>query len=102
MSQTTDEHIDELAEVDRLTESERHRLLADERRRLALAILSERTTSIRLEELATEIAIRSEDIDPDDEEAVARVKTALHHGHLPKMSELGVIDYDPTSHRVTL
>jgi hypothetical protein len=35
-----------------------------------------------------------------DEEFVERVKISLHHNHLPKMADLGVVEYDPDATRI--
>ena len=77
-----------------LTVQEHHRLLAAERRRLALDILADETAIVDLEDLAAEIAAR--EVGPDaDGEAVERVALSLHHVHLPHMADVGVLDYDP-------
>lgn len=83
-----------------LTEQERCELLADERRRVAISVLDERTTSLQLRELAADVAGRETTGDRVTEDVVERVSVALHHVHLPKLSELGVISYEPESRRV--
>lgn len=88
--------------VEGLTESERHRLLAADRRRLALDILASQTTPVTLEALAAEIAVHEDGIESDDDDAVARVATTLHHAHLPKMADMGVLDYHEQTHRVEI
>ena len=82
-----------------LTTSERHALLAAERRRVTLEILAGRTAPVDLEEVATEVAAREDGVDAS-EEATKRVTLSLHHTHLPKMADLGVLKYDPDSHRI--
>lgn len=100
MSQTIPNHTTEHPSVADLPETDRHRLLAAERRRLALAILSERPPSIELGELAAELAAREPGLDDDDEEAVEHVALTLHHTHLPVLDELDVVDYDLRTQRI--
>lgn len=104
MSQTssdlTTEQAGEQTGTLELTESERHRLLSDDRRRVALEVLPTRTTPIELEELARAIATREVDAEEPESEYVDRVAITLHHSHLPKMAHLDVIDYDPESKRI--
>ena len=84
----------ERGETTGLTESERYRLLANERRRIALAVLADRSTPIGLDGLAEEIASIEGDVDAVDEHAVRRVSIALHHNHLPRMADVNLITYD--------
>jgi hypothetical protein len=99
MSKTTPEFTTDL--VDGLTESEWHRLLAHEQRRVALNVLGGRSAPTDLTELAEEIVAHEQSKTPDDRRALSRAKTTLHHTHLPKMDDLGVISYDPETHRIT-
>lgn len=78
-----------------LTESERHSLLAAERRRLVLDVLEQGSTPVELQELAVEVAAREAASGQPDAETVERVSVSLHHVHLPKLAEHGVVDYDP-------
>lgn len=82
-----------------LTASERHSLFAAHRRRVALDILAGRTDPVELEELAAEIAARENGRDAA-EETIERVAITLHHTHLPKMAEMGVLNYDSVSRRI--
>jgi len=66
-----------------LTDAERHELLANERRRSVLAVLDCETAS-----------------STPDQEAARSVRVSLHHVHLPKMTALGVVDYDPATRRI--
>ncbi|WP_312909471.1 DUF7344 domain-containing protein [Natronosalvus caseinilyticus] len=86
--------MDERARSIDLTTSDRHRLLADDRRRLVLDILAGTTTPVDLEELAAGVAAREEGVDTPDEEGADRVATTLHHHHLPKMADMHVLEYD--------
>ena len=83
-----------------LSESDRHRLLASDRRRIGLEVLSEYRSPVGIEELATEIGKREADSGSVTEDAVERIAVDLHHVHLPLMAELGVVDYDLDSKHV--
>lgn len=85
-----------------LTDGERYSLLSSERRRTVLDVLEEQTADIQLTELAFEVANQEAGLDAEDSETVMRIKTTLHHNHLPKMDALGVLTYDPDSHRIRL
>lgn len=79
--------------------SDRHRVLAAERRRAALDILTNRTTPVDIDELAEAIATY-EDSGTTQSERVDRIAVTLHHEHLPLMTDAGAIRYEPTSRRV--
>jgi len=83
------------AETNHLTENEYHELLMAEPRRMALDILTNTTTPVDLKDLSAMIAARENDVEVADEETAERVACHLHHSHLPKMADLGVIDYNP-------
>ena len=86
--------------TDGLTESDRHRLLATERRRAALDTLEGRTAPVDLADLAAGLVGRERGADGFDEETLRRVAVRLHHVDLPMMADLGVVDYDPDANRV--
>ena len=98
MTQSIREITGEMASTAELNESERHQLLGSERRRTTLEVLSRRLTPIGLDELAAAVAER--ETDASSEQHTERIRISLHHKHLPKMADMGVIDYDEESHRV--
>lgn len=100
MTQTPTEITTEQAERDELSVSERHDLLSSDRRRLVLDALAERTEPIGLTELASAVAEWEAGPAEVDEEREERVRIDLHHVHLPKLSDHGVIGYDPDAHVV--
>lgn len=100
MSDATYQLTDEQARRAELSESDRHRLLASERRRLALSALAGRTSPVEVEELARDVAARESGVDAPDDAAVERVAVSLHHTHLPLLSDLGAVGYDPASGQV--
>lgn len=82
-----------------ISEPERCRLLADERRRTALTVLAERSSAVTLTALATALGAReSGRIDEQDSHQMLEIR--LHHVHLPLMDDVGVVDYDHEEHRV--
>ena len=85
------------ATVGDLRSPDRHRLLASERRRLTLDILEGTGATVELVELARGIVAREDGIDAVDEDAVLHVAIALHHVHLPLITEMGVLEYDPVA-----
>lgn len=100
MPQPPDNVPNDDADTPDLTASDRHRLLAAERRRLVLDMLARNTASVELDELASGVVAREDGIEAVDEAAIERVATALHHVHLPKIAQFGIIDYDAEAHRV--
>lgn len=71
-------------------------LLADEHRRHAIAYLATCEESVTISELAAEIATR---ISNRPRTAVSTQRTRsitidLHHKHVPKLAEAGVVEYD--------
>lgn len=82
-----------------LTTNERHRLLQSLHRRLAVAVLSERTPPVDLDELA--LATVDQSVEEESASLTVRESTiSLHHAHLPLMDDLGVLEYDPQTNRV--
>lgn len=62
-------------------------VLVAERRRNALYVLYRHVGPVTLADLADEVASL-------EGEAVERVATSLHHVHLPKLVEVGIVEYD--------
>ncbi|WP_433631150.1 DUF7344 domain-containing protein [Halomicrococcus sp. NG-SE-24] len=86
--------------MNQLTDSEYFQLLSADRRRETLDVLAERTAPIELDALAAAVAAREKDVDTVTEEKVNQVSLTLHHVHLPKMADFGVVDYDSDACRV--
>lgn len=98
MSQALSERALERDVVEELSESEQHRLLADERRQVVVESLPERGTELPLEELAASVL----ELEGDGTATRDEVAVSLHHVHLPVLDDLGVLDYDADSHRVAV
>ena len=85
-----------------LTTDQVFELLADARRRNAVAALREVDGGTTLGELAETTAARVDDVGraavtTDRRE---RIAVSLHHCHLPKLADAGVVEYDPDESRV--
>lgn len=83
-----------------LNESERHELLASERRRLAVDVLCDLSAPVDLSDLAAEVASREQHAGRSDSDLVKTISIALHHKHLPKMGAFGLVDYVPETNTV--
>jgi hypothetical protein len=84
-------------EAPALEPSEQSRVLASDRRRVVLAVLAERSLPLGLEALADLVADREGESETD----LRSVRIALHHVHLPLLSDVGVVSYDPETKRLT-
>lgn len=71
-------------------------VLSNERRRYVLHHLKAADERVTVRDLSKQVAAWENEIDRDEvsPKERKRVYTALHQTHLPKMAEVGVIDYD--------
>ncbi|WP_435347330.1 DUF7344 domain-containing protein [Haloarchaeobius sp. HRN-SO-5] len=83
-------------EIAHVATDDRHRVLANERRRVVLEVLVDWRTPMKLEDLATEVASRERQSGTVDD-----VKISLHHAHLPLLDDVGAVEYDRDRNRVT-
>lgn len=80
---------------DSLSLGELFDLLSSQRRRHVLDFLSETVAPTTIGTLAGEVASReSGDHDERLQEDVGRIRTSLHHSHVPKLVDYGVLDHD--------
>lgn len=81
-------------------------LRPDDRTVAVLTRLRERGGPVELSELAAELVDQGRESDDrrDDGEATEseRIRIRLHHADLPRLSDAGVIDYDPEGRLVSL
>lgn len=72
-------------------------VLSRRRRRCALACLMEHTEPVALSELAREVATRENGTAAAEisDDRVRSVESSLYHSHIPKLAEVGVVEYDP-------
>lgn len=75
-------------------------VLADDRRRAILAIVDAADGTISREHLAREVASRT-DVGCRSETTVEEVAIQLHHNHLPRLEEAGLIHYNSDDGFVT-
>ena len=100
MSQTVPKLATEYERPDHVTERDWYRLLSAERRRELLDVFDGRSGPLALDSLAAEIATRDDELDAADDAVLTRVASSLHHVHLPKLHDAGVVEYDPDSRRI--
>lgn len=99
MSQPSNQNPATESETD-LSATDRHRLLASQRRRIVLDVVGARTAPVGLDELAAAVATREADGDAVDGETLDRVRGSLYHCHLPMLADLAVVVYDVEAQRV--
>ncbi|MFP9191063.1 winged helix-turn-helix domain-containing protein [Natronosalvus vescus] len=75
-------------------------LLADRRRRKALYYLHNLPNGVATVEEIAEYILTHDSILSESSEGRHQLMTALHHIHLPKLEEAGVIEHDPRSQTV--
>ena len=100
MSHSSSDRADERIGRAALPDHEYHRLLASDRRRVVLDVLEGRPGPTDLAELARLVAEREESAATPRPESVGRVELTLHHNHLPRLDDAGVIEYRPGAKRV--
>ena len=81
------------------TESDIFALLAKRRRRSALRILRESSTTLTAIELSHRIAMREHERPTTDE--IRAIHLTLYHNHLPRLHEAGVLEFDPVQGTVS-
>ena len=92
---------DDPPETPTFTDSDRMRLLASNRRRVLLDVVEDRSMPVSLDTLAAAVGEAEGDAAGLGTEAIDLIAITLHHNHLPRLADAGVLDYDPTSNHVT-
>ncbi|MFB6159803.1 MAG: hypothetical protein ABEJ61_01345 [Haloferacaceae archaeon] len=71
-------------------------VLSSARRRYTIYYLRERDEEVPITELAKQVAAWEYEIDPEEltDKQQKRVYVSLYQTHLPKLAELGIVDYD--------
>ena len=77
-----------------------HHLLSNERRRLLLSYLIERPGERVTVDDVTDWITEQEQPDPGPVSHRDRVTIDLHHVHLPKLADAGVIEHDPVTETI--
>ena len=76
-------------------------LLADPVRERVVSVLREHHGSLALDDLArTVVAAERTDDSPPPEDAVTSAVVSLHHVHLPKLDDVGIVEYDTAERTV--
>ena len=79
-----------------------HDVLSNERRRMVLSILREEGGQTTARELSERIAELETGQSPPPRNIRQSAYVSLHQTHLPKLDDLGIIDYDESAKTVTL
>lgn len=77
-------------------------ILADDQRRHILTFLHSAGKPVTLAEIIDHVVVREQGVSSDDllEEERTRVALALHHTHLPKLMDAGMVTYDHTEETI--
>ena len=89
-------------ERDDLDAGEIHDILRNDRRRLAIKCLREMDGGLSVRDLSEEVATRETGESPAPRDKRRSVYVSLHQTHLPKLDELGIVDYDTDEKEVRL
>ena len=85
-----------------LDAGEIHDILRNDRRRLAIKCLREQDGPLSVRDLSEEVATRETGESPAPRDKRRSVYVSLHQTHLPKLDELGIVDYDTDEKEVHL
>ena len=85
-----------------LDESQIHNVLRNERRRRTIEQLREYDGTMTVDELAEHIATLESDESPAPRKVRKSVYVSLHQTHLPKLDDLGIVEYDQQSKELRL
>ena len=99
---SSSESAEEESDVGDLAETEIHDVLRNERRRLALERLSERSGPASVSDLAEHVAALETGERPPPDNLRQSVYVSLHQTHLPKLDKLGIVEYDTDEKTVEL
>jgi len=86
----------------RLSETDIHDLLRNDRRRQTIKFLQSQGREVMLRDLAEAIAERETGESPPPRNIRDSVYISLHQSHLPKLDATGVVDYDRDRKTITL
>ena len=75
-----------------------YKLLADHRRRVLLQCLRNTDASLSVSALVTELT-QGDGREPSERDVATEI--AVHHIHLPKLADAGVVEYDQSAQQAT-
>ncbi|UPV99314.1 hypothetical protein M0R88_12365 [Halorussus gelatinilyticus] len=87
---------------DRLDPGEIHNVLRNDRRRRAIQRLRESDGPISVDALAEHIAAAETGESPPPRDVRKSVYVSLHQTHLPKLDDLGIVEYDQRDQQLEL
>jgi hypothetical protein len=69
----------------------------DQHRRIVLAVLADQQRSVTFNELTMTIVKHNHHtpLSEASDEALTQIQSSLYHLHLPKLEDIGIIEYDP-------
>ncbi|MFC6824586.1 DUF7344 domain-containing protein [Halopelagius fulvigenes] len=78
-------------------------VLGEKHRDAVVEILADEDRSVHLLALAERVAAETRDVSLDDltPKEVQRVELSLHHNHLPKLDEAGIVEYASEEKRIS-
>lgn len=79
-----------------------HEVLSNERRQLVIILLRDASDPMSARELSEQIAQEETGESPPPRNIRQSAYVSLHQTHLPKLDDLGIVDYDEGSKTVTL
>ncbi len=85
-----------------LDESQIHNVLRNDRRRAAIQYLRDTGGSLTVDDLAEHIATLETGESPAPRNVRKSVYVSLHQTHLPKLDDLGIVEYDQRSKELSL
>lgn len=85
-----------------LDEGSIHDVLRNERRRHTLELLRENGDTLSVRDLSERVAALETGESPAPRNIRQSVYVSLHQTHLPKLDELGIVEYDADAKQVTL
>lgn len=93
---------DLLAERSELSIDELFSLLADPQRRIVIERLDRTSSDVTIEVLADHVVAELNDGTLEAAAERRRALFALHHNHLPRLDDHGILEYDPAAGIVTV
>lgn len=77
-------------------------LCREHHRRIVLAVLATEKRALTINDLTTAIVTHNHHtpLKERSEDESMKIRTALHHVHIPKLANLSLVDYDPERHLV--